>query len=250
MDLPRFQHIDLQYEVGLPLWLFRAFDFLVYHVATSLWVCSRGIADRIRDEMLWGSRRVDVVENGAFPLATDAIPAAVLRAPRVFIYAGQLLATRGIADLIDEFSRCKRPDVELRLCGGGGEWITGYTSDPRIKYLGKLDEQECASAVYESDVGVVYQPEGKYYDIVYPTKLALYIAHGKPVLATDNLELRRSVNEKGVGLSVRRDEIAAAIDNMTTESIMPFARKAMEVRCEVFWDAVYDSAYSRLQTSA
>ena len=248
MDLPRYQHIDLHYHVGLPNWLHKLFDRCVYHLATRLWVCSQGIGDCIRDEMLWGRDRAVTVENGAFPSRYDCLGNGSGHAPRTFIYAGQLFETRGVPELIEEFSRSRRDDVELRLCGTGGEWLPGRLDDPRIKYLGHLDEQDCARAVAESEVGIVFQPDGPYYDMVYPTKLPLYLARGKPVIATDNRELARSVKEMGVGVVVSRDGIAAAIDELTAESMSAYAPKVFgaNARTSVYWDSIYDRAYSEL----
>ncbi|MGC8861388.1 MAG: glycosyltransferase [Armatimonadota bacterium] len=246
MDLPRYQHVDLKYRVGLPLWLLKLFDRSVYHLATRLWVCSRGIAECIGKEMLWGRQRVVTVENGAFPSRFDGTPTAMDGPPRTFIYAGQLYETRGVPELVREFCRSKRGDVELRLCGVGGEWITERVSDPRVKHLGPLNEEDCAEAVAHSDVGVVYQPQGVYYDMVYPTKLPLYLARGRPVIATDNPELARAVKEKGVGIVVEREGIAAAIDAMTAESISTYAANAARARTDVYWDNIYDRAYLSL----
>jgi len=243
MDLPRYQHIDLKYRIGLPISLLKLFDRCIYHVATRLWVCSRGIAECIKREMLWGRDRVATVENGAFPSKFDGVAGSLNGPPRTFIYAGQLYETRGVPELVREFCRSRRDDVELRLCGVGGEWISRRITDPRVEYLGPLNEEDCAKAVSESDVGIVYQPPGIYYDMVYPTKLPLYLARGKPVIATDNPELARSVREKGVGIVVARDRIAAAIDEMTAESISEYAANAESAKTSVYWDSIYDRAY-------
>lgn len=244
MDLIRYQHVDLHYEVRLPKWLFRLFDCFVYHLASELWVCSSGIADQIRKEMRWGRGRVRTVENGTFPSEFDVSGTSDAHTPRIFMYAGQCYRTRGIDQLIDEFRKCGRADVELRFCGGGGEWIEEYASDPRVSYLGRLSHDACAKAVSEIDVGVVFQPQGFYYDMVFPTKLPLYIGRGKPVIATDNPELARAVQAKGVGLVVSRDEIASAIDSMTAERMLPYAARCRELRDGAYWNSIYDQALS------
>lgn len=246
MDLPRYQYIDLGYQVGLPMWLFGLFDRCVYHLATELWVCSAGIAKKIAGEMLWGKNRVVVVENGAFPSDYDSSAGPMHRTPRIFIYAGQLYPARGVPELIDQFLRCRRTDIELRLCGTGGEWIPKSVTDPRIRYLGQLSEEECARAVAESDVGIVYQPRGPYYDIVYPTKMPLYVARGKPVLATDNPELARAVAEKQIGVVVATNGISDAVDSMSSDTLRPYVESALRLQRDVYWNSIYNAAFQNL----
>jgi len=242
MDLPRFQHVDLHYPVGLPIRLFRFFDLCVFHLSTELWVCSDAIARLIKREMLFGSSRVRTVENGTFPSDYDVTTSSGDKPPRVFVYAGQLHRSRGVGWLIEEFCRCKRSDVELHVCGDGGEWISDAVSDPRVKYLGRLNHDECARAVANGDVGIVYQPRGSYYDIVYPTKLPLYIGRGKPVIATDNPELSRAVLAMKVGLVVPANDIAKTIDGLDAGSLAGFAQNCAALRESVQWYSLYDRA--------
>lgn len=72
-----------------------------------------------------------------------------------FLYAGRLIDTKGIRQMIEAFSKFENVNCELRICGTGElrDYIkTKSESDNRIIYCGKLSSEELATQYKECDV--------------------------------------------------------------------------------------------------
>lgn len=72
-----------------------------------------------------------------------------------FLYAGRLIYLKGIRQMLEAFSRVKKQDIELHICGTG-EMISyvqeRVKQDPRIVYYGKLNSEDLALQYQECDV--------------------------------------------------------------------------------------------------
>lgn len=81
-----------------------------------------------------------------------------------FMYAGRLVYFKGIEHMIDAFSKIRNDECELHICGTGEmkDFVEKKAKiDTRIKYHGKLTNEELAKCYEECDVLIVpsYWPE-------------------------------------------------------------------------------------------
>lgn len=75
-----------------------------------------------------------------------------------FMYAGRLIPIKGITHMVEAFEKLEYDDCELCICGGGS--LEDYVkekaeSNPKIKFCGKLNNQELAEKYTECDVLIV-----------------------------------------------------------------------------------------------
>ena len=81
-----------------------------------------------------------------------------------FMYAGRLIYFKGIEHMLKAFENIKNRDCELHICGTGNmqELVENSAkNDSRIKYHGKLNNEDLAKCYKECDVLIVpsYWPE-------------------------------------------------------------------------------------------
>lgn len=103
-----------------------------------------------------------------------------------FAYTGTLSLEYGVIELIEAFSRIKRSDLRLVICGTGeGEKYVreAAKADSRIQFLGRVSPEKAREV--QSSASVLVNPrsnKGEYTKYSFPSKLMEYLASGVPVL--------------------------------------------------------------------
>lgn len=151
-----------------------------------------------------------------------------------FLFVGSLVEHKGIGQLLDAFSYIQNPQVHLCIAGGGKlEGLVRERScgDPRISYLGQLDDQGMEAAYRNADVlvapSVWEEPFGR---VVIEA-----FAHGLPVIGADRGGIAEIINATGCGVLVNSnsvDDICEKLnyfaDRRKVKSILPRLNRSLE----------------------
>jgi glycosyltransferase involved in cell wall biosynthesis len=182
---------------------------------------------------------------------------------QVAAYAGALTRNRGLEVAIRALARV--PDARLRLVG---PVLPAY----RVK-LERLAEREGVTerleleppvrsealigALAGCDAGLaLIQPACLSYEVSLPNKLFEYVHAGLPVLASDLPVIGRFVEEHGIGLVARPDDVADVASKLS-ELLQPerneaFRAAAREAAAELSWESesrLLASAYEEAATA-
>lgn len=135
------------------------------------------------------ARRPHIIMEGL--CAPDAAAPRTPRADgkKTVVYSGSLWReAAGIEMLIDGFRRADIPDAELEFYGKGElvpEIERISASDPRVRYMGSLDNESMARRLREADLLVNPRPSSaEFCKYSFPSKTMDYMASGVPVLMT------------------------------------------------------------------
>ena len=161
-------------------------------------------------------------------------------------------------DLIVEVAK-RLPDVSFALVGPAQVDVSKLQSVPNIHLFGQRDHADVPRYVKGFDVGLVPYRITDYTANVYPTKLNEYLVMGKPVVATDLVEIRRFNQEHGdiVGVAATPDAYAAAIRAALTPASAAEVSKRIAVAASNSWErrlaamsALIDEVVERRDTNA
>lgn len=151
--------------------------------------------------------------------------------PRYVLYTGHVSPTKGVNDLLDAFDRVSRSQASLQL------WITGNPMSrsylrrlkaeieerglsERVRLLGVVPSEVIPGLLSDAEVLVVPHPAHDRSRAAFPTKLAEYLASGRPVVATDTGSLNEYLESGVSALLVPPGgvpEMAAAIGTLVAD---------------------------------
>ena len=108
--------------------------------------------------------------------------------PRIIMYAGAIEAEYGFDTLIKAFTSLTDPHIALHVYGQGKfvpHLLEYAQSDPRIKYLGIVTNDQILEA--EKEATLLINPRYSHHDFVrysFPSKTTEYMLSGTPLLTT------------------------------------------------------------------
>ena len=169
--------------------------------------------------------KITVVRNGPGPeklILEDADPALRERAPFVLGFIGVM----GYADGVDYLLRAVhnlvyelgRDDVYCVLVGEGDaradlqQLATSLDIDRYVEFPGRLSDEDARRVLCSADVCVVPDPSNTFNDLSTMTKMMDYMALGRPIVAFDLPEHRRTAGDAAVYVAGNDElELARAI---------------------------------------
>ncbi len=247
-DLYSYAYKDVGLPLEMPLFSLRLFEGFIFTLADELWITSRGQARLVTTTYRVPARKIKVVLNGAFRHRRVDESASMVSSGNEgfrFVYAGRMDGARrpDIENLITAFHTLRYKDVELHLCGAGGEWIPEQFPDSRVVHHGLLDVGEMAALFRTCSVGVIPVPARGYWNIAFPTKFGLYVTHGFPILAAAS-ELVYWVNTLDIGLCYSPPDLKKALEQciVDRESVLRWKTNAIAHAESFFWDSILDRA--------
>lgn len=109
------------------------------------------------------------------------------RGRKVLVFAGAMNRWAGASLLVDAFSRTRLPDAELWLCGHGSnaDVERAAAEDPRVRYLGLVEEERLQAVCREAAAFVNPRPVDLHENRSnFPSKVLEYLTYGRPVVST------------------------------------------------------------------
>ena len=133
--------------------------------------------------------KITILPHGIpLPASVPSFP-PVINGKIKFFYVGRICYVKGLHILLQAFSSVNNPNIELHLIGGTGnkterryehQLKKQYTSDPRIKWHGKVAPEQIFNTI--KDFHVLVRPTICLE--IFGLNIAESLAMGKPVLAT------------------------------------------------------------------
>lgn len=116
-------------------------------------------------------------------------PQPLVREPgrRIVLYVGKLSEDGGTRLMVDSFLETKGDDVVFRIAGLGNASpvVEAAKMDPRIEYLGYVDDQRLEHEMRKASVFInPRDPRNKLNRMIFPSKLLHYLSYGNPVVST------------------------------------------------------------------
>jgi glycosyltransferase involved in cell wall biosynthesis len=188
-------------------------------------------------------------EPADFPESPDRLRQQLgLRASdRILLFQGGFSAGRNLETLVDAMTAIKDPSIHLVFLGEGQirnalqrRAAEAGTTD-QVHFLDMVPQKELLSYSASADLGIIpYQSTCLNTYLCTPNKLFEFIAAGTPMLASDLPELRRLVENEGIGevadLSTAQG-IAAAVKGLFSEAmrLQQFRERIRQVRHQISW---------------
>ncbi|MFH0778653.1 MAG: glycosyltransferase [Candidatus Eisenbacteria bacterium] len=248
-DLPRWavgSAIDSWRTPARPEFM-RLLEGIVLRLADRIWTTSDAEGRIIVEEFKLAPGKVSTSTNGC--IRADARASVPPDGSFRFVYSGALQKEKGIQDMIEAFLRIPRDDVELYLTGAQGEWLKGSYDDRRLKLLGLVKTTEDVIGVVKScDVAIIPYPRHRFNDVMFPTKLALYVVCEVPVLSTDLVETSRVIRENGIGLSCPAEEMQKYMEMLASrrDLLREFGDNCRRIKEDFYWDTILRKAFCQL----
>ena len=170
------------------------------------------------------ARRPHIVMEGLCAPDADAPRAPRGDGRRIIVYSGSLWReAAGIEMLIEGFRRADIADAELEFYGKGElvpEIERIAESNPRVRYMGSLDNQSMARRLREVDLLVNPRPSSaEFCKYSFPSKTMDYMASGVPVLMTRLPGLPSDYRERVFFIEDETpDGVAAALERVLSQS--------------------------------
>jgi len=137
------------------------------------------------DMLSVGERPYVVVEGMAEPKLMA--PIARVGSGKKIAYAGKLVESFGVKNLLDAFALIKDKDAVLDICGDGelAVYVTEQArKDPRIHYHGTVSAQKSYEILRNSDILINPRPNNEVYTkYSFPSKNIEYLQTGNKVIA-------------------------------------------------------------------
>ena len=164
---------------------------------------------------------------------------------RLIVYQGDVNVVRGLGRFVEAF-RYLPHEYRFVLIGGGpsvdalAALARQNDLDGRVVFVKKIPRDSLAGVLRRCDVGVVTYPyEGVDFLLCASNKVYEYAQVGLPMVLTDQVPLKRVVEQYHIGCLVARHdsprEIAAAIQRVV-ENREEFARNAQEFAAANVWE--------------
>ena len=117
----------------------------------------------------------------------DNLPVSQPGSKFVVLFTGSMTHWAGVNFLLQSFQLIRNRQVELWLCGPGSNLYVerAVRADPRIKFLGLIDEQRLQQISHRADVFInprLSSVSGNRFN--FPSKVLEYLSYGKPVIST------------------------------------------------------------------
>lgn len=182
-DLP--QYMNLKKEHRKVYDFFKKYDILRF-TSLSKHVDSFVVLTEQMTEKLHVGFRPFIVVEGIAELPTKKIEKDHKRGKRV-AYAGKLLESFGVKNLLDAFMTLSDQETQLDICGGGD--LSDYVrlcaeKDRRIHYHGVVSAEESRRLLEEADVLVNPRTNNEEYTkYSFPSKNIEYLLSGNTVVA-------------------------------------------------------------------
>jgi glycosyltransferase involved in cell wall biosynthesis len=215
---------DAGLSIGVLRWLFLMFKgyvgkTLIYHYVlprcTHVFVQSERMLDDVtalgipRDRMTPVPMGVDL--ERPVPTRADALHHDRLQGHRVVAYMGSFERSRQLEFLLKVIQKLASTDPSLRLLmiGDGNEpedrpylertaELLGVAE--RVVWTGWVSPADAWRWLANADVAVSIVPRGPLYDCASPTKVVEYLALGLPVVANDQPDQKKVLEESGAGI--------------------------------------------------
>ena len=182
---------------------------LIFPRLTMVYTVNRSIADIY--EKKYGVP-VRVVRNVPSEALTEAVPGilpAGFTSIPIIIYQGAVNVGRGLEEMIQ--AMVFMPDFHFLIVGGGDieSKLKGLTENlgliDRVYFAGRVPFQQLSWYTRQASIGMsLEQDVGLNYHYALPNKLFDYMQAGIPVIASGLPEIRRIVENAGIGIVVDR----------------------------------------------
>jgi glycosyltransferase involved in cell wall biosynthesis len=155
--------------------------------------------------------------GGLAKLAGIQFPAGV----PVLLYSGGVYFHRELDLLVDALAEMRRRPFFLAFCYGDAAAIADLRQKcaerlglDQAKICDAVPRSELLACIHEADAGYVYYRPSLTIGNVYaaPTKLFEYIAVGLPVIASNNPEIVKLIDEGGLGVCVKDEGVLGLRD--------------------------------------
>jgi glycosyltransferase involved in cell wall biosynthesis len=177
-------------------------------------VAARGIS---RDRMTPVPMGVDL--ERPVPTRADALGHDELQGRRVVAYLGSFERSRRLDFLLEVMQQLAAtvPDAVLLMIGEGNEpedrkglesKAEALGISTRVVWTGWVSPADAWRWLANADVAVSIVPRGALYDCASPTKIVEYLALGIPVVANDQPDQKKVLEESGAGICLEMDRAA------------------------------------------
>ncbi|HKP96496.1 MAG TPA: glycosyltransferase [Fibrobacteria bacterium] len=165
----------------------------------------------------------------------------------ILLYQGMLQEGRGLETALRALPSA--PGIHFAVIGGGPllEPLRRLAAEcgcaERTHFLGEVDFRELVSLTRGAFAGLApFQPLSASYRYSLPGKLFEYIQAGVPVVATALPEIRKVVEDYGVGICLESygpESLAAALRRLREDGALyeSFRRNLARARAELCWEA-------------
>lgn len=187
-DLP--EYMNLNEKISLIYKIFKKFDIKIFKQNVKKIDSFVLITEKMKDVLKVGTRDYIVIEGIAN--ITDSTFQLEKQKNKIentlekIVYTGSLNKKFGIIELVEAFSKIKRNDIQLILCGRGDaeKDIEKFIfEDSRIKYLGQVTNKESLELQKEASVLINPRPNiEEYTKYSFPYKTMEYLLSGNPVI--------------------------------------------------------------------
>lgn len=139
----------------------------------------------------------------------------------VLLYSGAVFLHRELDLLVDALAGMRRRPFFLAFCYGDVAAIADLRQkcverleQNQVKICDAVPRTELLACIHEADAGYVYYRPSLTIGNLYaaPTKLFEYIAVGLPVIASNNPEIVKLIDEGGLGLCVKDESVLGLRD--------------------------------------
>ena len=163
--------------------------------------------------------------------------------PIRFLYAGNLGYTQGFATLIDA-ARLVGDDIQLQIVGAGNVAATVRrlaAATTNVRVSAPVPGDEYPDLLVSADVHVVVQ-RGVSANANFPSKIASYLASGRPVVASISADSTAAsvLADSGGALVVSPDDPVALADAMRTLAAQPGLRQELGQRGRAYAEETFD----------
>lgn len=218
-----------------------------YRSADSITVLSEGFRRRVAEYTRPG---VPVIVRGPWASDQRAEPASskvgVSRTPFRVVHAGNMGVLQGLETTLAAAEILRNDDVEFELVGGGSQLnelrqLASSRDLDNVSLPGQRPADEMPEVLDRADALLVSLKPDPYLDINMPSKVASYLAAGKPLLASAGGDVANLVNARGVGLVSEPGDPVSLAANILRLKESAAERNSMGVRAR----ELFLSSFSR-----
>jgi glycosyltransferase involved in cell wall biosynthesis len=196
--------------------VWRSIELLFISKVDEVITVCEGIAQELKERYRL-EKKVHVVRNFSDPpvLKTASTPpefeSFVQNHPYTLLYQGYVHRGRGLDQALEAL--VGMPTWGLVICGDGTyrsnleKKAVELHVDEQILFLGQLDHDQLFEVSKRCDLGLcMIEPVSLSYYYALPNKLIEYVQAGIPVVGSDLPEIRRLVNDYGLGFILKEDQ--------------------------------------------
>ena len=208
----------------------------VFRAADRLVVCSPVFAEHA-ERLGVDPERIETIHNWVDLDRVRAVPPREPLAPTRFLYAGNLGYTQGVETLV-EAARLAGDDIRLEIVGAGNsaaEVRRLAATTTNVEVSPPVTNDHYPDLLASAHVHVVIQ-RGVSANANFPSKIASYLASGRPIVASVSAtsEAASVLKESGGALIVPPEAPRDLADAMRTLSAQPELRQELGVRARAY----------------